>query len=156
MKIDFREKYTKPIANQHHLCYNKRVYPAERRSWESRKQDSYQQKGSFFTMDASTFPISFTYHLIFCLIAGAFYVVQFIRLRRPYQLLLAVGIVASLLIYVGGEHNKVWFHTVGIFELVLLLGAIVLSIIARKKEKQAAAAQAADTAGDSKTEETDA
>ena len=81
---------------------------------------------------------------------------RFIRLRRPYQLLLAVGIVASLLIYVGGEHNKVWFHTVGIFELVLLLGAIVLSIIARKKEKQAAAAQAADTAGDSKTEETDA
>lgn len=79
-------------------------------------------------MDASTFPISFTYHLIFCLIAGAFFVVQFIRLRRPYQLLLAVGIVASLLIYVGGEHNKVWFHTVGIFELVLLLGAIVLSI----------------------------
>ena len=107
-------------------------------------------------MDASTCPISFTYHLIFCLIAGAFFVVQFIRLRRPYQLLLAVGIVASLLIYVGGEHNKVWFHTVGIFELVLLLGAIVLSIIARKKEKQAAAAQAADTAGDSKTEETDA
>ena len=101
-------------------------------------------------MDASTFPISFTYHLIFCLIAGAFFVVQFIRLRRPYQLLLAVGIVASLLIYVGGEHNKVWFHTVGIFELV------VLSRIARKKEKQAAAAQAADTAGDSKTEETDA
>ena len=75
-------------------------------------------------MDASTFPISFTYHLIFCLIAGAFFVVQFIRLRRPYQLLLAVGIVASLLIYVGGEHNKVWFHTVGIFELVLLLGAM--------------------------------
>lgn len=107
-------------------------------------------------MDASTFPISFTYHLIFCLIAGAFFVVQFIRLRRPYQLLLAVGIVASLLIYIGGEHNKVWFHTVGIFELVLLLGAIVLSIIARKKEKQAAAAQATDTAGDSKTEETDA
>ena len=64
--------------------------------------------------------------------------------------------LVALLIYVGGEHNKVWFHTVGIFELVLLLGAIVLSIIARKKEKQAAAAQAADTAGDSKTEETDA
>mgnify|MGYP006939737642 CR=1 FL=1 len=114
------------------------------------------RKEVFFTMDASTFPISFAYHLIFCLIAGAFFVVQFIRLRRPYQLLLAVGIVASLLIYVGGEHNKVWFHTVGIFELVLLLGAIVLSIIARKKEKQAAAAPAADTAGDSKTEETDA
>ena len=84
---------------------------------------------------------------------GRKYISDFIHLSPD---LLAVGIVASLLIYVGGEHNKVWFHTVGIFELVLLLGAIVLSIIARKKEKQAAAAQAADTAGDSKTEETDA
>ena len=67
-------------------------------------------------MDASTFPISFTYHLIFCLIAGAFFVVQFIRLRRPYQLLLAVGIVASLLIYVGGEHN---LYTVDADEFVV-------------------------------------
>ncbi len=89
-------------------------------------------------MDASTFPISFSYHLIFCLIAGAFFVVQFIRLHRPYQLLMAVGILASLLIHVGGEHNKIWFHTIGIFELVIFAGAIVLSVIARAKEKKAA------------------
>ena len=46
-------------------------------------------------MDASTFPISLTYHLVFALIAGIFFLVQFIRLRRPYQLLLAIGISAD-------------------------------------------------------------
>lgn len=61
-------------------------------------------------MDASTFPISLTYHLVFALIAGIFFLVQFIRLRRPYQLLLAIGILASLLIHVGDPHNKVWFN----------------------------------------------
>lgn len=87
-------------------------------------------------MDANMFPMPFTYHLIFCLIAGLFFLVQFIRLRRPYQLLLAVGILASLLIYIGGSSNKIWFHTIGVFEVVILVGAIVLSIISRIKEKK--------------------
>ena len=81
-------------------------------------------------MDASTFPISLTYHLVFALIAGIFFLVQFIRLRRPYQLLLAIGILASLLIHVGDPHNKVWFNTIGLFELVILVGAVVLSVAA--------------------------
>lgn len=87
-------------------------------------------------MDASTFPISFTYHLIFCIVAGVFFLIQFIRLRRPYQLILAVAIPASLLIYVGDPSNKTWFHTVGIFEVILLLGAVVLSIFDRVKSKK--------------------
>ena len=36
------------------------------------------------TMDASTFPISLTYHLVFALIAGIFFLVQFIPLRRGF------------------------------------------------------------------------
>lgn len=87
-------------------------------------------------MDASTFPISFTYHLIFCIVAGVFFLIQFIRLRRPYQLILAVAIPASLLIYVGDPSNKTWFHTVGMFEVVLLLGAVVLSIVGRARAKK--------------------
>lgn len=89
-------------------------------------------------MDASTFPISLTYHLVFALIEGIFFLVQFIRLRRPYQLLLAIGILASLLIHVGDPHNKVWFNTIGLFELVILVGAVVLSVAARVKAKKAA------------------
>ncbi|WP_298481809.1 hypothetical protein [uncultured Ruminococcus sp.] len=87
-------------------------------------------------MDASTFPISFTYHLIFCIVAGLFFLIQFIRLRRPYQLILAVAIPASLLIYVGDPSNKTWFHTVGMFEVVLLLGAVVFSIVERARTKK--------------------
>ena len=74
----------------------------------------------------------------FALIAGIFFLVQFIRLRRPYQLLLAIGILASLLIHVGDPHNKVWFNTIGLFELVILVGAVVLSVAARVKAKKAA------------------
>ncbi|MGN1403609.1 MAG: hypothetical protein ACI4XB_04725 [Ruminococcus sp.] len=87
-------------------------------------------------MDASTFPISFTYHLIFCIVAGVFFLIQFIRLRRPYQLILTIAIPASLLIYVGDPSNKTWFHTVGMFEVVLLLGAVVLSIVGRARSKK--------------------
>lgn len=87
-------------------------------------------------MDASTFPISFLYHLIFCIVAGVFFLMQFIRLRRPYQLILAVAIPASLLIYVGDASNKTWFHTVGAFEAAMLLGAVVLSILWRSKAKK--------------------
>lgn len=87
-------------------------------------------------MDASTFPISFTYHLIFCIVAGVFFLIQFIRLRRPYQLILAVAIPASLLIYVGDPSNKTWFHTVGMFEVVLLLGTVVFSIVERARTKK--------------------
>ncbi len=86
-------------------------------------------------MDATTFPISFTYHLIFCIVACAFFVLQFIRMRRPHQFILAVAIAGSLVIYVDTT-NKTLFHTVGLFEVVLLIGAILLSILARVKEKR--------------------
>ena len=89
-------------------------------------------------MDVTTFPLSFSCHLIFSLVAGCFFLLQYLRLRRPYQLLLAIGILASLLIHVGDPHNKVWFNTIGLFELVILVGAVVLSVAARVKAKKAA------------------
>ncbi len=88
-------------------------------------------------MDASTFPVPFSYHLVFCIVAVIFFVIQFIRLKRPYQLVLAAAIAASLLIYVGDPHNRTWFHIVGVIEVVLLLGAIVLSIIGRIRGRKA-------------------
>lgn len=85
-------------------------------------------------MDATTFPVSFTYHLVFCVITCAFFILQFLRLRRPYQLILTVAIAGSLLIYVD-KTNQTLFHAVGLFELVLLIGALVLSIVFRAKKK---------------------
>lgn len=88
-------------------------------------------------MDATTFPISFSYHLIFCVIAGLFFLFQFLRVRRPYQLIFAIGIVGSLAIYLDTS-SKSLFHAVGLFELVLLVGAIVLSITDRVRRKREA------------------
>ncbi len=101
-------------------------------------------------MDASTFPIPFWYHLVFALVASAFFLAQFIRVRRPYQLILMIAMLSSLLIYVCDVSNKSWFHTVGIFEFVLLLGAAVMSIQDRTNRKKNTEAADADDA-----EETD-
>lgn len=92
-------------------------------------------------MDATTFPISFTYHLIFAIVAGVFFLIQFIRHRKPYQLIFAIAIPASLLIYID-ETSKTLFNTVGAFELVMILGAIVLTIVFHVTDKKEAAAVA--------------
>lgn len=102
-------------------------------------------------MDASTFPIAFPLHLGFCVIAGIFFLLQFIRLHRPYQLMMAVAIPASLLIYVN--ESKSWFHTVGIFEAVLLLGAIVLAFLYRNREQRVTTENQAPAAAESTSEE---
>ncbi len=95
-------------------------------------------------MDASTFPIPFSFHLIFCIIAGAFFLFQFIRLKRPYQLVLTIAIPASLLIYVGDASNQTWFHTVGAFEAVMLIGAIILATTDRFRQRKQEKAQKAE------------
>ena len=100
-------------------------------------------------MDVTTFPLSFSCHLIFSLVAGCFSLLQYLRLRRPYQLVLTIAIPASLLIYLGRlmEHlgqtgaadffnGKPWFHTIGALEAVLLLGALALSILAKVRRKK--------------------
>ena len=86
-------------------------------------------------MDASTFPIPFKFHLIFCIVAAIFFLLQFIRLKRPYQLILTIAIPASLLIYVGDPSDKSWFHMVGWAEAILLLGAMIVSMIARFRRR---------------------
>lgn len=107
-------------------------------------------------MDASTFPIPFWYHLILSLVATAFFVAQFIRVRKPYQLLLAVAMLSSMLIYASDINNKSWFHAVGVFELVLLLGAIVLSVMGRISDrKKAKSAEIDDSEKSDKTDSGD-
>jgi glycerol-3-phosphate acyltransferase PlsY len=113
-------------------------------------------------MDASTFPLSFQYHLVFAVVAAIFFLVQYVRLKRPYQLILVVAFPASLLIYVNPE-SKVWFQSVGWFEFALLVGAVLVSIVARQNEKKkqkavssAGAAAASETTEQSATEEKDA
>lgn len=85
--------------------------------------------------DVSLFPISFTKHMVFTCIATVFFVLQFLRTKRWYQLVLAVAVPISLLIYAAPE-NTVLFYTVGILEAVLLCGALALSIVQSRLEKK--------------------
>ncbi len=91
-------------------------------------------------MDATTFPISFTYHLVFTIVACIFFIVQYVRTQKSYRLLMAIGIPASLCIYIQPENHSL-FAAVGAFEAVLLIGAVVFAIIEKKERKQDAEAK---------------
>lgn len=86
-------------------------------------------------MDATTFPISFTWHLVFSILACVFFLIQYVRMKKSYQLLIAIGIPASLCIYIQPENSSL-FYAVGAFELVLMIGALVFAIVERNHRKQ--------------------
>lgn len=95
-------------------------------------------------MDMTLFPISMEKHIIFCVAALIFFLVQFIRTKRWYQLILAIAIPASLLIYLQPE-NETIFYAVGIGEAVILALAFIINLIqsaklnrAEKEKKKAA------------------
>lgn len=101
-------------------------------------------------MEPMIFPISQDKHLIFCIIATVLFLLQFIRTKRWYQLVMALAIPASLLIYVQPE-NKTLYYGVGVLEAFLLLLALILNIVqsakiakAEKKAKAEADAAAAE------------
>lgn len=98
-------------------------------------------------MEPNIFPIAQDKHLIFVIIATVLFVLQFVRTKHWYQLVMALAIPASLLIYVDPE-NKTLFYGVGILEAVLLLLSLLLNIIQSVKtareekwDKEIAAAQ---------------
>ena len=86
-------------------------------------------------MDATTFPISTTWHIAFCALACIFFIIQYVRTKKSYQLLMAVAIPASLCIYILPENTSL-FHAVGVFEAVVLVGAIVFAFIERARRRQ--------------------
>lgn len=94
-------------------------------------------------MNMNTFPLSFTQHLVFVIIAVVFLALQFARQKYWYQPVVMAAMAGSLLIYV--RDGMAWYYSVGVLELVLILAAAVLYILqARKlaKAEKAAAEQA--------------
>ena len=95
------------------------------------------------------FPFPFPFHLTFAVIGFIFFGLSFIRFKRPYQLLFAIGIPLSLLLWVAdGSRNL--YYGIGLMELVIILAALITSIVMKPKEDEAASA---DTSG--KTEDTE-
>lgn len=79
----------------------------------------------------SLFPFPFGLHLMFCIVSLIFFVFRFVKGKSPYQLIMAVAIPFSLIIWLSS--SKTLFYTVGIVEAVLLVTAFITSIVCRKK-----------------------
>ncbi|MBQ8921165.1 MAG: hypothetical protein IJ060_03265 [Oscillospiraceae bacterium] len=103
-------------------------------------------------MNSNLFPIGLEKHIIFVIIATAFFILQFIRTKRWYQLVMAAAFCVSLLIYTAPD-NKAVFYGIGITEAVLLLASLVLNIIQSvrisREEKAKKAAEEAQKAAES-------
>ena len=88
------------------------------------------------TMETSLLPISMNKHIVFACVAAVFFLLQFIRTKQWYQLIMAAAIPLSLLIYID-EENMTLFYGVGILEAVLLCSALVMNIVQSHKQNQA-------------------
>lgn len=97
-------------------------------------------------MESTVFPLPFQSHLIFCVIATIFFVIQFIRLRRTYQLVFAVAIPATMLLYVS--ESRTWFYGIGVFELAMLILAVIMVCIDHAKAKKDAPKEPAEKEAD--------
>ena len=67
--------------------------------------------------------------------AVSFFLAQFIRLKKPYQLMMAIAMPASLLIYIQPE-SRTLFYTIGLLVALDLLLALVISLIQRFRHPQ--------------------
>lgn len=103
----------------------------------------------------SLFPFPFKIHLIFSCLAVLFFVYQFTKQKKPYQLIMAIAIPFSLVIWLS--ESKSLFYAVGIVEAVLLLAAFITAVIFREKspENVPSVADAATSSEEAKSEETE-
>ncbi len=98
-------------------------------------------------MNTTLFAIGMQKHVIFVICAVLFFIIQFVRTRRWYQLVMATAFAVSLLIYAAPENNTL-FYGVGIAEAVLLLTALVMNIVQSSRINRAEKAKkAAEEAG---------
>ncbi|MBQ3566403.1 MAG: hypothetical protein IJA12_04410 [Oscillospiraceae bacterium] len=93
-------------------------------------------------MENNVFPLPFEIHLVFVCIAIVLFIFRYASCRRMYQLLICIAAAATLLLYMNT--SKLWFNIVGIIELALMIGALVSSILDRKKLKEQSTDEAAE------------
>ncbi len=96
------------------------------------------------------FPFPFRMHLIFACIGAVFFAYRFFTQKRPFQLIMAVAIPLSLLVWIS--ESKTVFYGVGIAEAVLIAAAAVLSLIFRSPKE---IAEEADGSPDEDAPETE-
>lgn len=85
-------------------------------------------------LQPALFPFPFQHHLIFCCVALVFFGYLYMKYKKPHQLIMAVAIPFSLVLWIST--NRVLFYAVGIIEVILLITALVLNIIHKKKHPE--------------------
>ncbi len=78
------------------------------------------------------FPFPFKFHLVVVIISFIFFAVSFIRYKKPYQLIFAIAVPLSLLIWKVSD--KSMFYIIGAIEFALILFAFITAIIFRPKK----------------------
>lgn len=96
----------------------------------------------------NTFPLEFSKHIVFCLIGGGFFLFQYFRQGFKYQLMSAIAICMTLLLYIND--SIIWRYIVGIAEAVMIAAILITMSVERKKE--AAAKEEAEKAASENTE----
>ncbi len=81
---------------------------------------------------ASLFPFPFKFHLIFACIAFVFFAYRFSVNKRPYQLIFAIAIPLSLMIWLSDV--KGYFYLIGAIELLLIIAAVITSIVCKPQK----------------------
>lgn len=105
------------------------------------------------TSDASQpslFPFPLELHLTFVCIGAIFFAYRFFVQKRPYQIIMAIAIAASLAIWIS-DKSKSLFYGIGIVEAVLILAALVSSFIFKAPKE--AVESASETAAAEKVDE---
>lgn len=97
------------------------------------------------------FPLAFKEHLIFGIVGVVFFLFQYYRLKRNYQVLMALAIGATFLLYLGKSMHNI----VGIIELVLMTLVVVSLIKDSIDEKKKKTADSAKTESENTEEESD-
>lgn len=101
-------------------------------------------------MNEVFFPIGMKAHIILALAALLIFGLQFVRLRRPRFLILAVILPLTMIPHF--VNSRLLFNIIGVVEAVCLLIVCILSIVdsikEQKAEKEAAAAAEPDTVED--------
>ncbi len=82
----------------------------------------------------SLFPFPFSMHLVFILISIAFFSYRFIMQKRPYQIIMAAAILASMGVWLS-DNRKVYYG-VGLIDVILILAALVTAIVFKAPEEE--------------------
>ena len=101
-------------------------------------------------MSTIFFPIKLSVHIVLALLALLVFGLQFVRLRKPKYLILAVILPISMIPYLSD--SRMLFNAVGIVEGIGLLITLVLHIVDSRKEAAKLAAEEQAVASSEGTE----